>query len=378
MSVNAIKRELPNIPLFNINEFSFTSHIKFGRFGKYHFCLHKKEQKHYLVKTLKKSVIIEKKILQKLLTELRLYQKLRNAQFFPRLMGISTNDPKFFVLYFKFPSGGRLRNLLNQKKKLDMEMTKFYIANILLILDELHKNNIIYRDLKIDNFIIKDNGYLSILDISYSKELKKITDKTFTLCGTPNYLAPEIILNKGYNFSVDFWSLGIIFYEMLIGKDPFYNKDPIIIYQNILTNNKKYPKIIDRDAKTLINHLLVDDPKKRYGCLKNGSFDIKNHRFYDDFPWDRLSDNSLEAPFLPTFEEGEIITKYFDEEKCNEKIKENYVKKKEELEKLKKEMLENKNAKTNKKVSFIDAAEIIDSDTEAKEINELEDPFIDW
>jgi len=122
-----------------------------------------------------------------------------------------------------------------------MEMTKFYIANILLILDELHKNNIIYRDLKIDNFIIKDNRYLSILDISYSKELKKITDKTFTLCGTPNYLAPEIILNKGYNFSVDFWSLGIIFYEMLIGKDPFYNKDPIIIYQNILTNNKKYP-----------------------------------------------------------------------------------------------------------------------------------------
>ena len=165
---------------------------------------------------------------------------------------------------------------------------------------------------------------------------------------------------------------------MLIGKDPFYNKDPIIIYQNILTNNKKFPKIIDRDAKTLINHLLVDDPKKRYGCLKNGSFDIKNHRFYDDFPWDRLSDNSLEAPFLPTFEEGELITKYFDEEKCNEKNKENYIKKKEELEKLKKEILENKNAKTNKKVSFIDAAEIIDSDTEAKEINELEDPFIDW
>ena len=378
MSVNAIRRELPNIPIININEYSITNHIKFGRFGKYHFCIHKKEQKCYLVKTLKKSVIIEKKLLQKVLAELKLYQKLRNGQFFPRLVGISTNDPKFLVIYYKFPSGGRLRNILNQKKKLDLEMTKFYIANILLIIEELHKNNIIYRDLKTDSLVIKDNGYLSILDITYAKELKKISDKTYTLCGTPNYIAPEIILNKGYNYSVDFWSLGIIFFEMLIGKDPFHNKDPIIIYQNILTNNKKFPKIIDRDAKALINHLLVDDPKKRYGCLKNGTFDIKNHRFYDDFQWDRLYEYSLEAPFLPTFEEGETITKYFDEEKCNVRLRENYVKKKEELEKLKKEILENKNAKTNKKISIIDGAEIIDSDTEAKEIIELEDPFIDW
>ena len=376
MSVNAIKREFV-FPLINISEYSITNHYKFGWFGHYHFCTHKKESKNYLVKILKKSVILEKELFKKILAELKLYQKLRNAQFFPRLVGISTNDTKFLGLFFRFPTGGRLRNLLNKNKKLPLEMVKFYVANILLILEELHKNKIIYRDLKIDNLLIKDNGYLTVMDITYAKELKKFSEKTFTLCGTPNYLAPEIILNNGYNFSVDFWSLGIIFFELLTGKDPFSSKDPILIYQNILTNNKKFPKIIDRDAKTLINHLLVADPQKRYGCLKNGVSDIKNHRLYNDFEWDKLWECSMEAPFVPAIEEGEPITKYFDEEKCNIKIKEKYLKKKEEIEKLKKEIMENKNIK-NKKISLLEGTEVIDSDTEAKEINENEDPFLDW
>ena len=376
MSVNQLKKEII-FHSINLSDCIIKNHYKFGRFGKYHLCLHEKEQKTYLVKTLKKSVIIEKNLLKKILLELKLYQKLRNAQFFPRLVGISTNDTKFLGLFFRFPTGGRLRNLLNKNKKLPLEMVKFYVANILLILEELHKNKIIYRDLKIDNLLIKDNGYLTVMDITYAKELKKFSEKTFTLCGTPNYLAPEIILNNGYNFSVDFWSLGIIFFELLTGKDPFSSKDPILIYQNILTNNKKFPKIIDRDAKTLINHLLVADPKKRYGCLKNGVSDIKNHRLYNDFQWDKLWECSMEAPFLPTIEEGEEITKYFDEEKCNLKIKEKYLKKKEEIEKLKKEIMENKNIKT-KKISLLEGTEVIDSDTEAKEINESEDPFLEW
>ena len=172
--------------------------------------------------------------------------------------------------------------------------------------------------------------------------------------------------------------MGIIFYELLIGKDPFHNKDPIIIYQNILTNNKKFPKIIDRDAKTLINHLLVADPLKRYGCLKNGVGDIKYHRFYNDFKWKDLWDGAVEAPFLPEIEEGESVTKYFDQEKCNVKLKEKKKKKKEESDRIKKELIENKATKNNKKVSLIEGAEIIDSDTEAKEIFESDDPFITW
>ena len=378
MAANIIKREL-NTPLFSLNDYVINHYIHYGRFGNFHFCQVKKDEtKNYLVKILKKSVILEKKLFDKILNELRMYEKLGHSLFFPKLIGIATNDPKYLGLFFDFVPGGKLRTLLNNKKKFQLEHSKFYLGNILLILENLHKNKIIYRDLKPDNLLIKQNGYLTILDISYTKELKNKNDLTYTLCGTPNYLAPEIILNKGYNYSIDFWSLGVILFEMLVGKDPFYSHDPMLIYQNILTNKMQFPKIIDRDAKTLINHLLVPDPSKRYGCLKNGGDDIKNHRLYNDFRWRRLSDESLEPPFKPEFEEDEIYTKFYDEEKINRKLKEKYDKKKEEAERIKKEFQENKNANKAKKVNLIEGVEIIDSDTEAKEILESEDPFIDW
>ena len=377
MTANVIKRELTTT-LFSLNDYIINHYIYFGRFGHFHFCQTKKDEtKNFFIKVLKKSVILEKKLFDKILDELRIYEKLKNSPFFPKLLGLATNDPKYLGLFFDFVPGGKLRTLLNTKKKFPLEHAKFYLGNILLILENLHKNKIIYRDLKPDNLLIKQNGYLTILDISYSKELKNKNDITYTLCGTPNYLAPEIILNKGYNYSIDFWSLGVILFEMLVGRDPFHNHDPMLIYQNILTNKIQFPKIIDRDAKTLINHLLVPEPTKRYGCLKNGGNDIKNHRLYNDFRWRRLSEESLEAPFKPEFEEGEIYTKYYDLEKVNIKLKEKYDKKKEEVERLKKEFQENKAAKA-KKVNLIEGVEIVDSDTEAKEILESEDPFNDW
>lgn len=377
MAVNIPTRDLTT-PLFNLNEHAINHYINYGRFGNFHYSMQKKEYKNYFLKILKKSVILDRKLFDKIYHEIELYEKLGNSIYFPKLQGLSTNDPKYLGLLFDFIPGGKLRTLLKKKKVLTLEQTKFYIANILLLLEYLHKNKIIYRDLKPDNLLFKENGYLTLLDITYAKELKNSNDLTYTLCGTPNYLAPEIILNKGYNYSVDFWSLGIILYEMLVGKDPFYSHDPMLIYQNILTNKLKFPKIIDRDAKTLINYLLVADPHKRYGCLKNGVNDIKNHRLYNDFRWKRLSDFSLEAPFKPDFEEeNDVFSKYYDEEKINIKLKEKYEKHKEEAEKTKKEFQENKNAKS-KKVNLIEGMEIFDSDTEAREILESEDPFMDW
>ena len=243
------------------------------------------------------------------------------------------------------------------------------------MLEFLHSKNIVYRDLHPENLLFDHKGYLRLIDFGFAKVCE---GKTYTLCGTPEYMAPEIFLNKGHGKPVDWWAFGCILYELLVGITPFFENDPILIFKRVLKGDVKFPTNFPPAAKSLILHCLEKDEGKRYGCLSKGINDIKNHRFYNDFKWDYLWEGVIEAPFLPTIEEGENVTKYFDQEKCNVKLKEKYLKKKEENEKMKKEIQENKNTKTNKKLSLIEGAEVFDSDNEAKEIMESDDPFLEW
>ena len=143
----------------------------------------------------------------------------------------------------------------------------FYSSQIVQIFEYLHSKNIIYRDLKPENVLIGQDGYIKLTDFGFAKVVE---NRTFTLCGTPEYLAPEILLNQGHGKPVDWWTLGIILYEMLAGIDPFNDDDPMIIYQNILKGRLKFPSGFDSDAKSLVKHLLVADLSARYGNLKNG------------------------------------------------------------------------------------------------------------
>lgn len=151
-----------------------------------------------------------------------------------------------------------------------------------MMFEYCHSKNIIYRDLKPENLLIADDGYLKLTDFGFAKVVE---GRTYTLCGTPEYLAPEILLNKGHGKAVDWWTLGILIYECNAGIDPFTDEDPMAIYQKILKGKVKFPRNFDKNAKSLVKHLLVADLSKRYGNLKNGANDIKNHRWYAGIDW---------------------------------------------------------------------------------------------
>lgn len=148
----------------------------------------------------------------------------------------------------------------------------------------MHSKQLVYRDLKPENVLVQLNGYAKLTDFGFIIKLKPGT-RTYTLCGTPEYLAPEIILNKGHGKAVDWYCLGMFLYEMMVGRCPFMSDDPYEIFRMILQERIKFPKNFDEGAKSIIRHLTDHDLSKRYGNLKNGSEDIKKHRFfkYTDF-----------------------------------------------------------------------------------------------
>ena len=280
----------------NISDYEKLETVGLGSFGRVRLCRNIKTNKIYVLKILKKSEIIRLKQTDHIYSEYHILAFL-NHPFIIQLMGVNFDDPKYLYFLLEYIPGGELFTLLRKKKMFPLEQAKFYIAHIITIFEYIHSKNIIYRDLKPENILITKSGYLKLTDFGFAKYLDN--DKTYTLCGTPEYLAPEIILNKGHGKPVDWWTMGILLYEMLIGIDPFSDDDPMAIYQKIVKGKIHFPKDIDKNAKSLIKHLLNGDTTKRFGCLKNGVKDIATHRFFDKFNWRNFVYRKMAPPFIP-------------------------------------------------------------------------------
>lgn len=172
------------------------------------------------------------------------------------------------------------------------------MAELILVLEYLHRNSIIYRDLKPENVLLDDKGHVVLTDFGFAKMVP--AGLTRTLCGTPEYLAPEIILGREYGIGVDWYALGVLIYEMLVGMPPFTPRSNTNLYEVVLEASWKFPAYLDPLAVDLILRLCTPDPTVRLGVLLNGAHDIMNHPWFDDIQWEQLLKKNIEPPIVPT------------------------------------------------------------------------------
>jgi len=192
--------------------------------------------------------------------------------------------------------GGELFSILQANHGVEKESAVFYGACIVDALDYLHQRYISHRDLKPENVLLDGDGYGILVDFGFAKI---VADKTFTFCGTPEYLAPEIIMAKGHNGGVDYWAFGVLLYEMLLGESPFFANDQKTMFKKIVMMDYSFPDDFDPDAKDLVSKLLVRHRGQRLGSLANGAKDITRHPFFDTMDWKKLSRKEIEAPWVP-------------------------------------------------------------------------------
>ncbi|OQV20732.1 Protein kinase DC2 [Hypsibius exemplaris] len=332
---------------FKLGQFNWLKTVGTGTFGRVVLCedatvKDDKTPKFFAMKILRIRDVLRLKQVEHIKDEKSILEQLDHP-FIVKLFW-SKHDSANLYMLLEYAPGGELFSYLRSVRRFSSGAAMFYAAEIILALEYLHERFIVYRDLKPENLLLDSQGHIKVTDFGFAKEISDsspainhnnhpaptITDpfpnsytsspvspssstefqsidvsvaaslpRTWTLCGTPEYLAPEIIQSRGYNKAVDYWAFGILCYEMLVGHPPFYSDNPIEVYQKILDGKIRWPKQIDLVAKDLIKKLLATDRTKRLGNMKNGVEDIKNHRWFRPINWASCLERNLEPPYVP-------------------------------------------------------------------------------
>ncbi|XP_062980396.1 RAC-gamma serine/threonine-protein kinase isoform X1 [Elgaria multicarinata webbii] len=314
-----------------MNDFDYLKLLGKGTFGKVILVREKASGKYYAMKILKKEVIIAKDEVAHTLTESRVLKNTRHPFLTSLKYSFQTKDRLCFVM--EYVNGGELFFHLSRERVFSEDRTRFYGAEIVSALDYLHSGKIVYRDLKLENLMLDKDGHIKITDFGLCKE--GITDAATmkTFCGTPEYLAPEVLEDNDYGRAVDWWGLGVVMYEMMCGRLPFYNQDHEKLFELILMEDIKFPRTLSSDAKSLLSGLLIKDPNKRLGGGPDDAKEIMRHSFFAGVNWQDVYDKKvvlkshvlvphfltrvlqklLVPPFKPQVT-SETDTRYFDEE----------------------------------------------------------------
>ena len=305
-----------------LEDFKILKVIGRGSFGKVCLVEYLPTNEIFAMKSLKKDILIEEEQIESTLLEKEILQNIDHQFLCKLIFYFQTEDRIFFVM--PFLSGGELFQHLKKFKRFSEEMVRFYGAQIAIALQYLHDKKIIYRDLKPENILLDEKGYLCLVDFGMAKKLE-YNKKALSFCGTPEYLAPEIIKGEGYDENIDWWSLGIILYEMICGVPPFYDDNLNKIYYLIQNTEVSFPHNIylSDDVKDIIFNLLKKDVKERLG-YSSGIVEIKNHSFFKGINFQDIENKKIEAPFIPKIDNSTDVQN-FDEIFTNEDLEMSYI-----------------------------------------------------
>ncbi|KAG0188912.1 camp-dependent protein kinase catalytic subunit [Apophysomyces sp. BC1034] len=281
-----------------LTDFVLKETLGTGSFGRVHLAQSKINHRHYAIKALNKFDIVRLKQVEHTNNEPAILRDICHP-FLVTLWG-TFQDDSFLFMVMDYVPGGELFRILRKQKQFSESAAKFYAAEVILALEYLHSHDIIYRDLKPENILLDGRGHVRLTDFGFAK---RVEDLTWTVCGTPDYIAPEIIRSKGYSKAVDWWSLGVLIYEMLVGKPPFVDKSPVGLYEKILDCRVPWPETMSDVVKDLLMGLLTPDVSRRYGNLQNGSRDIKAHPWFSDIDFDLVLQRKVEPPHIPEIEQ---------------------------------------------------------------------------
>ncbi|XP_013875774.1 protein kinase C zeta type isoform X3 [Austrofundulus limnaeus] len=310
----------------SLSDFELIRVIGRGSYAKVLLVRLKKNEQAYAMKVVKKELVHDDEDIDWVQTEKHVFEQASTNPFLVGLHSCFQTESRLFLV-IEYVNGGDLMFHMQRQRKLPEEHARFYAAEICIALNFLHEKGIIYRDLKLDNVLLDHDGHIKLTDYGMCKEGIRPGDTTSTFCGTPNYIAPEILRGEDYGFSVDWWALGVLMFEMMAGRSPFdiITDNPDMnteeyLFQVILEKPIRIPRSLSVKAASVLKGFLNKDPKERLGCqVQTGFTDIKSHTFFRNIDWDQLEKKEMTPPFKPQISD-EYGLENFDTQFTNEPV----------------------------------------------------------